>query len=269
MKTKKTVKELNDTIERLEKKLDDLNKVVVVLTGAVKELEGKGSEEVLNPSPGFQSFNCKSCSKIFPDKNMLRVHITESHPKLFKCQHCEKTFDVRFKLENHLEEHEIQKLFKCQRCESNFFLKWRLEKHVRMHDDANVKCCHFYNNGKVCPYKKIGCQFKHEKAGTCPFIQDCRNKMCQYEHENVEQLDNVFKTQAQEVLESGNESLNMVVDDSNEDKEEIDSSLEIDEICDKVLEHEREEFIGEENDILSDSFLDNIMEKMNDKYDEL
>ena len=47
-------------------------------------------------------------------------------------------------------------------------------------------------------------------------------------------MDNDHKTQAEKVLESESGSINMVVDDSNDDEEDI---------CDKVLAEVHEEFI--------------------------
>ena len=48
------------------------------------------------------------------------------------------------------------------------------------------KCCHFFNNGKVCPFEEIGCKFKHVESKECRYGQNCFMKMCQFKHSSCE-----------------------------------------------------------------------------------
>ena len=54
---------------------------------------------------------------------------------------------------------------------------------------GKVKYCHYYNNGKACPYEEIGCKFLHMESQMCPF-KPCKNSMCQFKHEiQIETID--------------------------------------------------------------------------------
>ena len=48
----------------------------------------------------------------------------------------------------------------------------------------NVKFCHYFNNGKKCPYEDIGCMFNHKVSDTCRYNQFYRNRLCQFRHDN-------------------------------------------------------------------------------------
>ena len=43
--------------------------------------------------------------------------------------------------------------------------------------------CHYYNNGKVCPYEELGCKFWHQKSSFCTKKDRCQNNLSQYQHE--------------------------------------------------------------------------------------
>ena len=45
--------------------------------------------------------------------------------------------------------------------------------------------CHYYNNGKICPFEEIGCKFRHEHSPACTF-KKCSNSLCQYRHDTNE-----------------------------------------------------------------------------------
>ena len=50
--------------------------------------------------------------------------------------------------------------------------------------------CHFYNNGKSCPFQEIGCMCRHENSGPCK-TRLCTRKLCQFQHyENIVAADN-------------------------------------------------------------------------------
>ena len=73
-------------------------------------------------------------------------------------------------------------------------------KHKEMHTESK-KFCHFYNNGKSCPYESIGCMFQHSKAGVCK-KSICTQKLCQFEHKReAPKREEVIETVTEEVLE--------------------------------------------------------------------
>ena len=105
--------------------------------------------------------------------------------KVKSCDDCGLTFTKNSGLESHMENiHAKEKLHKCDTCEKSFYLNWRLKKHVLMHSKKPI-FCHYYNNGNNCPYQDIGCMFLHERAGLCIF-RNCKKVLCQYQHEEEE-----------------------------------------------------------------------------------
>ena len=74
---------------------------------------------------------------------------------------CEKTFGKNHELETHMEEHMAEKKFKCDDCDKSFYLEWRLRKHKSVHL-LQRKMCRFFSSNEECPFEKIGCKFKHE-----------------------------------------------------------------------------------------------------------
>ena len=78
-----------------------------------------------------------------------------------QCSSCGKTFGRFSDLESHIKTfHENHPEFKCEVCEKTFVLKWRLRKHMKIHN-GHVQPCHYYNNNKTCPFEELGCKFNH------------------------------------------------------------------------------------------------------------
>ena len=105
-------------------------------------------------------------------KNDLNKHYQTNHNVLsLNCNLCETTFSQKCDLELHLQyEHYTEKKFKCDKCEMRFVLKWILQKHVGIHEEKNIsnmKCCHYFNNDKKCPFETLGNMFKHESTPQC------------------------------------------------------------------------------------------------------
>ena len=75
--------------------------------------------------------------------------------KSFKCDQCQESFGKNCDLEKHFDVNKKAKEHKCNICGNDFYLKLRLEKQEEIHT-GNVKHCHFFNNGKICPFAEIG-----------------------------------------------------------------------------------------------------------------
>ena len=101
------------------------------------------------------SDNLVSC--FVKSKYEMKQHVKRNHPKTVKCKLCDVTFEENHLLEYHLQNvHKEGKTFKCNECELAFVLNWRLDKHVKIHSSKRVtKTCHFFNNGKICPFQDI------------------------------------------------------------------------------------------------------------------
>ena len=161
------LRELEIIIKENREKIDQLEKMLTEMTKKLKIKEDK--------------FICKECGKKFSSKSELTVHIRSSHPKEYKCKICEKTFTDSWKIELHSKSHEKIVPFVCNICEKKFYVEWRMKKHILSHDQKQ-KFCHFYNNGKDCPYYEIGCKFKHQEAKKCKYDNNCPFTLCQFQH---------------------------------------------------------------------------------------
>ena len=171
-KKAKTVRELDVELQELVKVIDqlknELHETKVHLKSKIDALEGALQTRDRNISISTPTKLSKKGTKT-------------KH----KCRLCSNLFTKSIDLERHLKEihSEIIDIHKCNKCDQHFFLEWRLKKHKETHEKG-VKFCHFFNNEKVCPFKEFGCKFKHESSPKCYFMSKCKNKMCQYKHQN-------------------------------------------------------------------------------------
>ena len=78
--------------------------------------------------------------------------------------------------------HETIGNYKCDQCDKTFVLKWRLNKHLENHASLTTKKCHYYNNKKKCPYEDIGCMFDHVLSTMCLYGKNCNKKLCSFQH---------------------------------------------------------------------------------------
>ena len=180
---KKTVKELNEDVIILEKRVKELENVgdifdklssinLVDIEKKIKMIQNTNidadidsieqkleennkclknlmEKETLTDQTKEGGLFFKRCQENFHDKKDLSKHIIANHPKEIKCEVCEESFDKRYKIELYLKIHELE-TFKCNICAKLFHMKWRLEKHVKVHDLENIKFCHYFNNEEKC-----------------------------------------------------------------------------------------------------------------------
>ena len=102
----------------------------------------------------------------------------------FKCDLCGKGFNECHALETHLiKDHGRTKSFTCEMCNAKFVERLRFGKHVRMHKhEFNIRHCHYFNNGKPCPFEEYGCKFLHKESKLCHYGVSCEMNMCQFRH---------------------------------------------------------------------------------------
>ena len=141
--------------EVLKKTIEKFNSLEKEVCQNRNNLEGSKTEI---------KYQCKECKNDFKNKTLLKNHIAKNHKRKYKCTQCGEIFDESWQLEVHLKLHEEIKTFDCEFCGKKFKMKWRLRKHVNLHNDPSAKKCHYYNNGKICPFEEIGCQFLHEAS---------------------------------------------------------------------------------------------------------
>ena len=80
------------------------------------------------------------------------------------------------------------------------------------------KFCHFFNNGKNCPFEEIGCKFQHTSANRCRYDRKCTIKLCQFQH-------------------SASENTTEIVDTVNETSDKNEKNKEISEKEDKYKKY--------------------------------
>ena len=183
---KVTLKTLKDDIDNLRKELNvnkkHLSDMKKKLNDAEEEIQNlKGCRKISEKSDSVHK--CKHCNFTFNTKNALRLHITENHPIKIKCKTCHQDFKLNSDLELHIKEnHESLEKYSCELCDKKFVLLWRLQKHQKIHTERKVKKCHYFNNGKPCPYEMIGCMFEHSNSVPCKYGRECNKKLCSYQH---------------------------------------------------------------------------------------
>ena len=132
----------------------------LVSTYAPEKTEQRNTEEYSQNNQ-----KCEKCDKTFDSKKDLKRHILENHPMRINCKICKNIFSKTSDLEKHISSiHEEKENYKCNHCEKSFVLNWRLMKHQNVHSSTNIKNCHYHNNKKTCPYDEIGCMFQHSMS---------------------------------------------------------------------------------------------------------
>ena len=113
-------------------------------------------------------------------------------PQVFKCDQCTKEFNEEWKMKAHKKKH---KKFQCEQCEKNFESLDIKKKHVLIYHENTKLYCHFFNNGKTCPYDER-CVFMHEDS------KICERESCMFKHRKKEsKSENIFSS------DNGNDEL--------------------------------------------------------------
>ena len=143
--TKKTVKDLEQEINHLKEDFKELKKNYDTLNQKYEALE---SGQEANSA-------CSSCGEIFENIKNLRIHKRNVHSAMrdgtFKCDQCDKMFDVEWKLNAHQKLH--KKMYPCNQCDKSFKYKETRRKHTTAVHEKIILYCHFYNNNKKCPFE--------------------------------------------------------------------------------------------------------------------
>ena len=167
---------------------DILKKRIGDLENEIQSLKNKNEYKSAKNTPE-KNIPCRKCDKTFSATNDFKRHEKMKHNQI-KCKSCEKVFFKNSDLEIYLEQEHKAEKFKCEQCEKMFVLKWRLNKHEKIHSSQNVKKCHYFNNEKICPFEQIGCMFEHSLAGQCRDGDQCKRKLCSFEHKNIRNVNN-------------------------------------------------------------------------------
>ena len=182
------------TIKMIDEELKELKNTFVLkfkeLFDRIIQVEANTNKNHVNDNTtnknsieeNIKEYKCDICDVVFTNSKDFKSHKKSSHAKVFKCRLCELTFDISKELEEHIKTHDNSEKFKCDQCEKVFYLKFRLKKHEEIHSMNNISNCHYFNNGKSCPFEEIGCMFHHKESEFCKFGKLCKRKLCQYKH---------------------------------------------------------------------------------------
>ena len=120
---------------------------------------------------------CRICKKFCGSHEELKDHMQDNHRRIIQCVECKEIFKNSYELENHrITFHKEERSFNCDECESKVIVAWRLKKHKEMHRNDKLQTCHYFNNGKTCPFTSIGCKFLHRKLSCVSFLYLHRHK---------------------------------------------------------------------------------------------
>ena len=115
------------------------------------------------------------------------------------------------------------------------------------------------------PFEDIGCMFLHVQSSRCFFSGICTRKLCPYSHipnrtDNDESSNKSDAVTEESESENVTREVNLFNDVLNSyHEEEADKTVDMDELCDNILQNTSIVFNNGEEDILSDSFIDNLI----------
>ena len=184
----RNIESMNEKLETLDVEYNSIKNVINLRTESMKEYQTPSTEsQRINPTTEFikvPSCMCNECVVPYKRKELIsKVTRGGINDKAFSCNICGERFNVKWLLKTHIEQHTQQKQYPCSKCGKAFVLEWRLQKHMLMHtEDKKIRSCHFFNNGKSCPFEEIGCKFLHKEAPMCKYATRCKYDKCQFRH---------------------------------------------------------------------------------------
>ncbi|XP_070785465.1 uncharacterized protein [Enoplosus armatus] len=102
-----------------------------------------------------QNLTCPTCRKSFRRALTLRRHLKTEHPtlkQLHRCDKCEKTFQTKRRLEQHLQAHAKVKPYVCSYCGKGLPCPKVLKTHLRLHTGERPYACKFCDKKFDQPY---------------------------------------------------------------------------------------------------------------------
>ena len=185
---KQTIKSLSQELCILKEQVKEIDLLKLQLVELEKIIKNLKINKDLTEEPPIREnlkepIKCNRCEKSFNLKKKLKSHVLETHPRKIECKTCDKVFSQNCELEVHIKtQHQTITEYQCDLCDTKFVLRWRLLKKQKNHLGQETKKCHYFNNGKICPFEDIGCMFAHELSETCKYDIICSNQLCSYQH---------------------------------------------------------------------------------------
>ncbi|XP_057665473.1 oocyte zinc finger protein XlCOF26-like [Diorhabda carinulata] len=111
------------------------------------------------------------CGKIFNNKYSLKKHKNKIHTQVefpFICNNCQKGFNKKWKLNQHMYEHTGEPPFKCSKCNFGFLLLRDLTKHTRNHKSYTCNCGEIFEKWSLLRrHKKNNCEYIVKNCKKC------------------------------------------------------------------------------------------------------
>ncbi|XP_074554140.1 uncharacterized protein znf1067 [Halichoeres trimaculatus] len=98
----------------------------------------------------IEDLTCPVCFKTFRKPRTAKRHLKSAHPmpeQVFRCDKCDKTFQEKWRLDQHLQAHSIKKPYVCAHCGKGLSCPKVLETHMRLHTGERPYAC------KLCDKK--------------------------------------------------------------------------------------------------------------------
>ncbi|XP_067124366.1 oocyte zinc finger protein XlCOF6-like [Centruroides vittatus] len=120
-------------------------------------------------------FKCDICNKGFNLRGQLKSHQkTHIEERPFKCDICNKGFKWRYQLKSHQKTHSEEQPFKCDICNKGFKWRGQLKSHQKTHSEERPFKCDICNKGFKWRYQLKSHQKTHSEEQ--PFKCDICNK---------------------------------------------------------------------------------------------
>ena len=208
-------KELQKENNEIKKELSDVKNHYTNLLQEYRSLEAKTTS----------SSKCSIYEKSLESFEIVKEP-QENHDltkEIFKCDHCERDFNEKWKLNAHLK---VCKVKKCDVCDKTFKYTDLLKKHKLIAHENFKLYCHFFNNEKSCPNKE--CVFLHEESTMCKYDSVCERLYCMFKHRKEKKsLENEFDQTVDETVDEDPEE-NVTMKNTNDKNEECDEIVIVD-----------------------------------------
>ena len=117
----KETETIDETTMLIHSKTKSISQDSMVDKGCQTDVEIDLNNNTVVKTNSVKSFSCQYCNKSFNSKFTLKEHINAEHLqlKLSSCQYCEKSFAKKGDLRKHINAVHLQALT-CQYCEKSF-----------------------------------------------------------------------------------------------------------------------------------------------------